>query len=197
MGSNNLVKYLLDSGDKCQFIAAISAGNPWDLLGLWQSHEKKNRITRLMYELYHKGALFALKRKVKNNRAIFEGFPNLDIENVLKASSLMEFSDRFSKIIYGYNSVEEYYHKGSCTNFIGEGKIPIPLLCLNADDDPLVPLSSIPLKALCTHQNTIVAITKGGGHLAWLDYRGRCWMNTICMQFLISVLSLHNSKKLN
>jgi len=47
MGSNTLVKYLYEMNvGQCNFIAAISAGNPWDLLGLKNNHETKHSIKR-------------------------------------------------------------------------------------------------------------------------------------------------------
>jgi len=117
----------------------------------------------------------------------FQNVPGFDASHMMKASTLMEFSDRFSKIVYNYSSVEDYYFQASCANFISNS-ISVPLLCLNAADDPLVPPSSIPFEKLRSNPNIILLITPRGGHLAWLDKNGECWMNRVCISYLESVL---------
>lgn len=102
-------------------------------------------------------------------------------------------------MLYKLESAEEYYFKGSCCNFINSSNISIPLLCINALDDPLVPGNdtclihlkerSIPYEKLKSNKNVILATTEVGGHLAWLNYQGKCWMNEVCIQFTQAVES--------
>lgn len=72
---------------------------------------------------------------------------------------MLEFSDRFSRRLYGHESVEEYYTSGSSYHYIID-EMKTPLLCINALDDPLVPLSSIPTQKLMQHPKVIFMTTK-------------------------------------
>jgi predicted alpha/beta-fold hydrolase len=125
----------------------------------------------------------------------------------------MEFSERFSCKLYNYESHHEYYHKASCCNFVKEGrvgwrvekknlayvsytlsldKIGIPLLCLSALDDPLVPESSIPYTGLQCNKNVILITTQQGGHLAWTTAKGTSWMDAVISDYIQCSLSTRN-----
>ena len=60
MGSNNLIKYLSQVGTSSPFIAAISAGNPYDLLGLAKYHGEKPWYQRFVYNFYQKVRLIRI-----------------------------------------------------------------------------------------------------------------------------------------
>jgi predicted alpha/beta-fold hydrolase len=64
MGSNYLIKYLCETGKNTPFLGAISAGNPYDLLGLQNYYENKNFMHRFFFGMYHKIAVHKLKKKI-------------------------------------------------------------------------------------------------------------------------------------
>jgi hypothetical protein len=65
MGSNHMLKYLSSvNKNDIPFIAAISAGNPYDLNGLSKYHEGRGLISKFFFNLYQKGATHALKSKI-------------------------------------------------------------------------------------------------------------------------------------
>ncbi|VDL86252.1 unnamed protein product, partial [Nippostrongylus brasiliensis] len=47
-------------------------------------------------------------------------------------------------------------------------KIPIPTLCLNADDDCFSPYDGIPREEMSESETVIGVITRGGGHTAFM-----------------------------
>eukprot|EP01119_Soliformovum_irregulare_P020922 TRINITY_DN6849_c0_g1_i4.p1 TRINITY_DN6849_c0_g1~~TRINITY_DN6849_c0_g1_i4.p1 ORF type:complete len:256 (-),score=41.30 TRINITY_DN6849_c0_g1_i4:107-874(-) len=65
MGANLLVKYLSEISPKSHsVIAAVSAGNPWDLLGLQKYHMSKSKFSQWWFGIYHRAAVWNIQRKV-------------------------------------------------------------------------------------------------------------------------------------
>lgn len=62
-----------------------------------------------------------------------------DINDVLKASSIREFDEAFTAKTFGFPSHKEYYTESSLVLKPLE-KIQIPMLYLNARDDPFAPV---------------------------------------------------------
>jgi len=70
------------------------------------------------------------------------------------------------------------------------------LLCLNSLDDPLSPMDFLPSYSVTTQNSAVILVrTKLGGHVAWIDYLGRSWMDKVALEFLDN-LPLVSSKKL-
>ena len=99
-----------------------------------------------------------------------------------KSKSLWEFDDVFTIKVHGYKSVFDYYDDCSCSKTIND--IQIPVLALNAIDDPFINPSAV------THdnENIILAKTKYGGHLGFLEgtifpYRTNWTINVIEQYF--------------
>jgi len=190
MGANLLVKYLAEVGSDVPFIGAISAANPYDLDHMQRHHEDKPFWIRVFYEIYHTLALWKLKAKVFSNKKVFEAC-SLDFDKIKKAKTLPEFSDSFSRVLYKYDSVGQYYSKASCNNYlIKPNSIKIPLLCLSSLDDPLVPPTCIPYAACRQNQNIILATTSVGGHLGWLNNKGGKWLNQAAKEYIAALLDI-------
>lgn len=64
-----------------------------------------------------------------------------------------------------YDSVDEYYKDASSAQRVKD--VRVPLLVINAVDDPIAPADAIPRTELANNPNCITAITPGGGHLGW------------------------------
>ncbi len=84
----------------------------------------------------------------------------------------MELSHHFSATLYGLESGNHYYELASSRMCLVRPKaiafspqlivflqnkesavLGIPLLCANAEDDPIVPVSCVPLEAIEKHPN--------------------------------------------
>jgi len=59
-------------------------------------------------------------------------------------------------------SVAEYYFTGSSSNHVD--KIQIPMLVVQAKNDPIINFNCMPLNKLVANSNVIVAVTEKGGH---------------------------------
>ena len=80
----------------------------------------------------------------------------------------------------GFPSVDAYYAGSSSSLSIPS--VTIPLLCVQAANDPISPQEAIPFDAIAANPNTALVLTPSGGHLGWTGGRdgpfGACCLNT-------------------
>ncbi len=69
----------------------------------------------------------------------------------------------------GFPSVDAYYEGSSSANVIPN--VAIPLLCVQAENDPIAPREAIPYDAIAANPNTALVVTPTGGHLGWMAGR--------------------------
>jgi len=55
----------------------------------------------------------------------------------LQSKTIRDFDDRFTAPVFGYDGYESYYHDACIDGKVHDVKVP--LLCLNAADDPFSP----------------------------------------------------------
>eukprot|EP00798_Chlamydomonas_sp_ICE-L_P012966 gene12966-12786_t len=72
-------------------------------------------------------------------------------------------------------------------------KVTIPLLCIQALDDPIAPKEAIPYQEIASNPNVILATTRGGGHLGWVSGDGaplgRPWSDKVMHEFMAAVVT--------
>jgi len=57
---------------------------------------------------------------------------------ISQSRTIRDFDQRFTARLFGYDSYESFYHDASVDHKVHD--VHIPLLCLNAADDPFSPL---------------------------------------------------------
>jgi len=86
----------------------------------------------------------------------------------LSVKTICEFNDNFTAPPFGFSSWEEYYKAAQVTPEIY--KFSIPVIALNAIDDPVQPGEDLPLKeAEQPGSNLALVVTHRGGHLGFLE----------------------------
>lgn len=63
----------------------------------------------------------------------------------------------------------------------------VPLLCLNAADDPIASVEGVPEDVPLRNPNVVVAITSEGGHVAWCSGAaplGNYWVDDVTVEWL-------------
>ncbi|KNZ51441.1 hypothetical protein VP01_3953g2 [Puccinia sorghi] len=83
------------------------------------------------------------------------------------AQSLYEFDSIVTRALGRFGSTEAYYKSQSSTLFV-EG-VRVPLLSINALDDPIVTPDAIPVESVLENPYLVVLISKHGGHLGWFE----------------------------
>ncbi|KAL4140670.1 hypothetical protein PRNP1_014951 [Phytophthora ramorum] len=167
MGSNVLVKYLGEEGEQTPLTGAISVGNPFNLTKV-SENLSSSLFNRFAYDKALNRSMRALFFEKSNAAEKFEGYPGLDMEAVRASRTVREFDDTLTSVLFNYKNADEFYEDASSDKKLRAVKVP--LLCINADDDPISVRSAIPSRALVESCPTVIlCVTKSGGHLAYYE----------------------------
>jgi len=188
MGAALLVKFLASEGSNCGFSACVSISNPWNFCVILD-HLSKSFINRFLYNRYF---LNYWKRAISLNFEVFQRVKNLNVQHALEAKELLELDKRFTRYLYGFEDVWQYYSDCSC-NEQELKAISTPLLIVHALDDPVVPHNALPLSILRNNKHCLIALTACGGHSGWLEGTFHCqglsFSDRLCLSYLSYLLS--------
>lgn len=173
-GGMMLARYLGESGDKVpsNFLAASGLCYPCCL------KETKNYAEVHFNGLYSKASLSNVKATFYANLEILfnEKFHKGRTENIIAEKEkimkeieqcvlLSDFDRVWTTRVLGFNHVEDYYIYSKLDNYLSN--IKVPFLSIFAEDDPIIPISSVPFKTLQSNPNTVTVVTQYGGHLGF------------------------------
>ncbi|KAM4521635.1 phospholipase ABHD3-like isoform 1-T1 [Odontesthes bonariensis] len=181
LGGMILLNYLARKRTESGMVAGITISVAWDALKSSNSMEEP-----LNCLLFNKYLTRGLCRAVTRHRNILEKV--VDVDNVLKARTIREFDERFTSLVFGYKSCTEYYRDAS-----PDKKLPdtaVPIMCLNAADDPFSPETAFPVSVVQSLPNVALLLTAHGGHIAFLQGlfpRGESYMERLFGQFVQAV----------
>lgn len=131
------VRYLatFDHGGRVR--GMVSMANPFDL------HKAAENVNRPENNLFGKYMVKNLMKKAKFNREALERWQaekgvDLGLERLERLENTFDFDEQFTFRIHPEHSDHRnYYDSISCTQFIGQIKLPV--LFLHARDDPICP----------------------------------------------------------
>ncbi|XP_051556807.1 phospholipase ABHD3 [Myxocyprinus asiaticus] len=177
MGGMMLTNYLGRKGrETClKGVVVFSAG--WDVFECTASLEKP--LDRFLFNSYLTSCLQA---SVDRHRTVLEQKYNID--HVMKAKTIREFDERFTSVMFGYPTNEDYYRDASPIHKIKS--VQVPMLCLNAADDVFSPNHAFPVEAVKQNPNVALLITCHGGHIGFLEGlwpRQNTYMDRVFRQF--------------
>lgn len=182
LGGMVLLNYLASTGSRSQLQAALVFSTPWDVFVSTSSLERP-----LNYFLFNRNLASGLRNTMLKYRDIIGKV--LDVEHILQSRSIREFDERYTSVVFGYQSCDDYYHHASPCKKLGEVRTPV--LCVNAEDDPFSPLQAIPVKEALANPNVALLITAHGGHIGFLEGpfpNHQRYMDRIFSQFMGAVL---------
>ncbi|XP_022727343.1 phospholipase ABHD3-like isoform X2 [Durio zibethinus] len=90
-----------------------------------------------------------------------------DWDSIEKSRSVRDFDNHATRILGKFETVDTYYRRSSSTNYVQN--VSVPLLCINALDDPVCTSEAIPWDECRANENIILATTTHGGHLAFYE----------------------------
>ncbi|KAJ1280204.1 hypothetical protein BS78_04G213300 [Paspalum vaginatum] len=181
LGANILVRYLGEETDKCPLSGAVSLCNPFNLVIADEDfHKGFNNV-------YDRALARALTTIFKKHALLFEGLEGeYDIPMVASARSVRDFDEGLTRVSFGFKSVDDYYSNSSSSDSIKN--VCIPLLCIQADNDPIAPSRGIPREDIKENPNCLLIVTPKGGHLGWVAGDeapfGCPWTDPIVMEYL-------------
>ena len=167
------------------FGAAVIS-TPWDLFKTSKSLEQP--LNQLLFNRHLTKLLQnTLKQHISSNNLNKSKFKeSFDINHVLNLSTVREFDDRVIAPLSGFENGSDYYTAATLHTKPLE-KINVPLLCLNAADDPFAPEESIPFTLLQRCPNVAMVLTRHGGHVGFtqgLFPRGSGYMEKVVIQYM-------------
>jgi len=89
------------------------------------------------------------------------------IKKFQEAQNLSEIDIHYNTFVLGFKTVEEYYSYSNAEKYLA--KIKVPFLSWFTEDDPIIPIKSIPFKILQANSNCVTVVTENGGHLGFFD----------------------------
>lgn len=181
LGANILVRYLGEESHSCPLSGAVSLCNPFNLVVADEDFRKGFNI------VYDKSLSNGLRKIFKQHILLFEGLEGeYNITSAANAKSVREFDESLTRVSFGFKSVDDYYSKSSSSDSIKD--VCRPLLCIQAENDPIAPSRGIPYEDIKENTNCLLIVTPKGGHLGWVAGSeapvGAPWTDTVVMEFL-------------
>lgn len=176
LGANMLLKYLGERSHSLsnQIKVAVAISPPFDL----------SSSERAMQSLYTRYLMGNLKRKAQSKARLIREV--VDLEKIAVAKTLRDFDHLYTAPLHGFQSAEDYYRQSSCGQFLAG--IAVPSLILRAQDDPFFDANDIPYATLASNPCLHNGITRHGGHVGFIEGRGRFWAERQAAHFLQDAL---------
>ncbi|KAK1438561.1 hypothetical protein QVD17_04370 [Tagetes erecta] len=181
LGANILVNYLGQESAGCRLSGAVSLCNPFNLVVADEDFSKG------FNKVYERALSSSLRRIFKKHALLFEEIGGeYNIPAAANCKSVREFDEALTRVSFGFKSVDDYYSKSGSADSIQY--VCKPLLCIQAENDPIAPARGIPREAIKVNPNCMLIVTPEGGHLGWVAGDeapfGSPWTDPVVMDFL-------------
>lgn len=137
LGGNALMRWVIEAGTQAAAVlrAAAAVCAPLDLAAAGRSLDQG--WNRLVY------TRMFLRTMVAKAESKWQQFPGLfDLEAVRRARTLYAFDNVFTAPLHGFRDADDYWRRAAAKP--GLAAIRLPVLLLNARNDPFVPAYSLP-----------------------------------------------------
>ncbi|MCK5855474.1 MAG: hydrolase, partial [Sulfurovaceae bacterium] len=184
LGGNMMLKLLGEWGTASPISSAVSISAPMQLNISADTIEKgfaKNYqeylLKPLRATLIKKYQKFDIKKEI-----------GIDTATVAKIKTIREFDERYTAVIHGFKSANDYYQKCSAKQFLKD--ITTPTLIIHSLDDPFMTPAILP--KLDEMSSAIeLEVLENGGHVGFVN--GSLWRPTYWLDRRItSHITLHN-----
>jgi len=194
MGANVLVKYLGEEGALTPLRAAVSVSNPFNI---------KNASARLSRfgtrHVYGRRMINNMRKYVRRHRDVLKRHDKVDFDLMFskQIDSVRAVNDLLMRPMLGSQTLEEYFTEASSDRMLPN--VQIPLLCVSALDDPMVPAESVPVQIAEQNPNVMFVITRKGGHVGWMtDFNvlrlHKSWMDKVVVEYLHAAMKLQSQQ---
>jgi hypothetical protein len=108
------------------------------------------------------------------------------LEHLPKIRTLEEFDEYYTSRLFGFGTAANYFRTQSSGQFLG--RIRVPALLVQAQDDPLVPFRVYHLPVFETNPHLTLLAPEHGGHLGFLSRRPpRFWLDATVLEWIESL----------
>jgi len=178
LGANALLKLLAETGEDSPVDAAVAVSTPFDLAACARALDAPWSGGAL----YRRVFLGTLRQKALGKLREHPA-SGLSAEGVRRARTLRAFDDAFTAPSNGYRDADDYYARASSGPLLE--RIRRPVLCISAEDDPMIPVETLPVASAGPWVQLLR--TAGGGHVGFLAgslFRPRFWAESQAVEFL-------------
>jgi len=175
LGGNVTLKYLGEKNVPPIVKKAVTFSVPLDL------HGSCLKISKRSNWVYSKRFLDNLKKKVIRKSEVMKG---LNIEGIDNIKTLVEFDDRYTAPLHGFKDAIDYYTRCSSLHFLKH--ISIPVLIVNALNDPFLSPTCYPHEAVSGNRSLTLESPRYGGHVGFAQFNknGLYWSEERALAFL-------------
>jgi predicted alpha/beta-fold hydrolase len=178
LGGNVLLKWLGEHPEQTMVVAGAALSVPFDL-GAGARHMEKNPAGRLY--------LAQFLRTLKKKAARADIAPLVDLERALRSRTFHDFDESATAPLHGFAGAEDYYTRSSSIRFLGQ--ITTPVLALNAEDDPFLPVDVLPRAKAVASPAVDFLTTRSGGHVGFiggrLPWRCEFWAEELAVRWIL------------
>ena len=177
MGGNITMKYLGVNGENIppEVKVGVAISAPADL------RSSTVRTERLDNYLYNQRFLKSLEGKMREKAKMFPDL--IDAENLKKVRGWDDFMNYFYAPLHDCASVDDFYEYATARNFLAGTKVP--LLLINALNDPLLSPECSPREIAEHHPLFYLETPKKGGHCGFdLPGKKHSWADERAYEFI-------------
>ncbi|HWA32696.1 MAG TPA: hypothetical protein VG737_01130, partial [Cyclobacteriaceae bacterium] len=176
LGGNLTLKYLGEGNVHPAVKKAVVFSVPIDL------HTSCIEISKPGNWVYSRRFLKALKEKIRSKA---ERRNDLSVEGMHDVKTLLDFDDKFTGPIHGFEGAIDYYTKCSSIHFID--KIETPTLVVNALNDPFLGENCFPRDKFKNHAWVNFEFPEHGGHVGFAMFgkKGLYWSEMRALSFIL------------
>lgn len=181
LGGNLTLKYLGENGDSNPKIRkGVAVSVPLHLASSCARISEGENI------LYSKRFLKTLKEKVV--RKSIEHPDQIPIGVLRNVKTLSDFDNHFTGPLHGFADAEEYYEVNSSLYFLE--KIKLPVLILNAQNDPFLSDKCFPVKLAKSLDCVSFEFPKHGGHVGFTteNSKNQYYSERRAVEFITTVI---------
>jgi len=171
LGGNVTLKALAEEGVRAPVDVAAVASVPFHI------RPCAERLSNGPSRIYQNRLLKDVKDAVRRKHLQVPVSPEVDLPAALAAQNFIEFDQAYTAPLAGYSTVDDYYERSSCAQFLRG--VRRRTLVVHAVDDPFMTADIIPGEEALSPLVTL-EIAPFGGHVGFIgaDVRGRpyCWL---------------------
>ena len=179
LGGNLTLKALAEEAGNAPVDVAAAASVPF------QIRPCAERLSGGLSRIYQYRLLESVKASLRRKHPAVPVQATVDLPAALAANNFIEFDRAYTAPLAGYRTVDEYYERSSCAQFLQQ--IRCPTLVVHARDDPFMTADIVP-RAEALAPRVTLELAPQGGHVGFIgaDPQGRpyCWLERRLADYL-------------
>lgn len=183
MGGSTTLKYLGEFPDRVNIKVRCAAvfSVPVNLKNSALELSKKSN------SFYMNRFMRKLRKKVLAKYEQFNGKIKIDISKINKITTFEQFDTAYTAPLHGFKDSDDFYSKTSVDQFLHN--IVVPVLIVNAVNDPMLGEKCYPFELVATLQNVFLETPSFGGHVGFLQTNDQyTWSERRALEFIDSTL---------